>query len=423
MATQAAKNLFEVLIGKTGTFEALATVQITDPTLGTFIDDGQVIVINADSGAVLQPGDDITDAPAIKLVQRSGATATTANLRFSNRIDSQNVFKYKGKAGVAAVELVKTLGYNGTTGSIDTTAATTFSVRVTYTFDESMWSEQQNFNYVTYQAATPTQVGIANSITTQLVAGVYPKGGTLVKVERLCNNAGATDGTATTATVYNGSKTIVLNAAPTTFVVGDYLRIGGGATTDAMYLITAISGTTVTLDCDFQGTSAAAATLEYVTAALAAAANWGIRFTGQPLTFSLDPYGVFKYLQMDFLIQPVGFGATSNATLTAKVYPTNSYELVAQMAAFAAGFEGAVNRHITPLPNYVNDAVASLLYDCITIQFADATDLSVISGTKPSLQDLYIFLADGAAQQVTLLSVLNPWMASTPNGFAIINPI
>ena len=417
MSTYTSKNMFQVQVGKTGSFEALATVQITDPTLGTFIDDGQIVAINADSGAVLAAGQTISDVPAIKLVQRSGSVAASANLRFSNRIDGQNVYQYKGRAGVAATELVKTLGYNGTSGAIDTTAANTFSVRVTYTFDESMWSEQQDFNYVTYVApSTPVQANIAAAITCQLVAGVYPRGGTLVLVERLCNDAGVA--LAGTLTVRNGSNQVV-ESASSGFVAGDYIRIGGTTTTTPVYRITEVAADTVTLtlDCAYQGASGTGIAGEDIASALGQAADWGIRFTGQALTWSLDPYGVFKYLQMDFLIQPVGFGDTPNNTLTAKVYPVNAYEQVAQMSAFAQGFEGALNRNLQPLPNYVNDAVASTLYDCITIQYADTTDISVISGTKPSLQDLYLYIADTAAQQAILRGQLNPWMASTPGAF------
>lgn len=416
MSTYAAKNSFNVLIGKTGTFEALATVQITDPTLSTFIDDGQIIVLDS-AGAVLTPGKTIADSPNIQLVQRSGATASTSKLVYSARIDGQNMYKYQGKAGSASQEQIYVLGYNGTSGSLDVSSANTFSLRITYTFDESMWSEQHNYNYIQYASATPTQVALANSFTTQMNYAKWPIGGVLIKSERLCNNAGATDGTATTITVVNGSDRATLNAGATTFVVGDYLRIGGGAVTDPMYKIVALSGTSVTLDTAYQGNSGAGVTIEYVTAALAAAADWGIKFTGLPLTWSLDPYGVFKYLKTTFLVQTVGLGSTIVTKTQEASVGNGIYELVAQMEAFAVGFEGAVNRTLTPLPRGRQDATSGVLYDTILLQYADASDISVISGTKPALQDLYIFLADGGAQSAILESQLNPWMASCPRAF------
>jgi len=81
------------------------------------------------------------------------------------------------------------------------------------------------------------------------------------------------------------------------FAVGDYIRLGLGVN-DAVYKITAVNVTSFTVSAPLQtsGTLLAAA-WEGITAAGAAAANFGIKVTGLNQPFILDsrPYGLVTF--------------------------------------------------------------------------------------------------------------------------------
>jgi hypothetical protein len=427
MSVFTAKNSFNLLIGKTGTFEALATVQITDSSASTYIDDGQIIAVNS-TGTVLAPGSTISDSPFIKLVQRSGS-----KLIYSDVIDGQAVMSYSGVAGAAAVEQVNTIGFNGTAGAIDTTALSRF-LRITYTFDFVTWSEQPFRR--SYQTTSTVQANMIADIVPAMnkdsLNALMGEGNTaagFISAIAMCSNAGTAITGTGNISVVKGSPTITAATdIDAVMAVGDWIRINSTATTGAMYKIIAMNTTanTATLFCPYQGATAtiAEASNEYVSAANAILANWGIQMTGLPLTFGLWPYSDFEYNKVSFNVGTgTDWGTTPSASVTAPSFGVGVYERVAEMEKFAAGFDGAVNRTIVPFPAGRNDAVSGTLYDTIFIKHADVSDVDVIDGIKPSMKEVFIFIADGAAQQAALLSQLNPWMASTPKSLPNIGAL
>jgi hypothetical protein len=91
-------------------------------------------------------------------------------------------------------------------------------------------------------------------------------------------------------------------------VVGDYLVLSGVA-----YKIVALDTTNqiATLDVPFQGTSNTAladASAGFITAANAAAGNWGIKITGRPLKFVV---GKIAYRKARWVTSIQDFGATT----------------------------------------------------------------------------------------------------------------
>ena len=403
-------NSFNLLIGKS--ISRTASVQITDPsTTSTYIADGEVIVLD-ENGAVMVAGQTYSDTKFIQLVQRSGAT--TNPLIFSARINGANVNSYKGKSYVAPQEQIYYIGYNASSGAIDGTQTSTYKLRVDFKHNKDMWSEQIQGRYYEFVPDANT-VGkdVAASFANQISDDVDV---TEIKVERLCNDAGTAEGD--TATVTNGSTTVTMTGT-TALVAGSYIRFGT-AVSDPVYMVESetSTGTNLVLDQPYQGSSASTVTIETITEALADAANFGLKFTGKALTFTL---GKFKFDKVKFDLKLQNFGTTAVTKSQNSLKGSGTYEEVAELEWMAVGFDGNLDKigdtSIAPKA----DATSGAVYDVIGITYYDASEpYNTISGAKASPQSLLIAMVDGAAQSTNLLAVLNPWMDSVPGSFSAV---
>lgn len=424
------KNNMSVIIGKS--IARTATVQYTDPNAASYLADGEVLIVN-ETGAIMTDASTVGTAPRFRVVQRSGN-----RLIYSPVIAGQNVKAYKGIDGSSGSDQVTTIGYNGTSGSIDVSGTDDFVMNLQLNFDESMWSEQSNnYPFIVPSSSTVNQMYVAESLARQInyqltnggnfsIAGEGP----IVKAKILSADAGAAIGAITDTVIgFAGSKTVTINdvsgsSVTGLFVAGDYFR-AGNATTDPVYKVASSTvtsaGGVITLTMPLQANvNLVGTTSEIITASQAAAAAAGVVLTGQALKFTRDFY---KYLQVTFkvLIKNASFGATTLAT-TAAVRPVGSGTQVSEMESFAEGFRGILNRTIIPLPTPKSDADTSVNYDMIYISWEDTTDTSPVDGTKPARSELYICMVDGASQTSTatngVLTVLNAYMLTTPGRFA-----
>lgn len=403
---------FNVLIGKN--IESAAT-QYTDPSGAGYIADGEILVIGA-NGALLTAGNTISTSPSIQFVQRSGS-----NLIFSSIIDGTKVTKYSGAYPVYPVQQVVSVGYNGTTGSIDLSTPSKL-FKISYKHNQLVWSEQV-FKRV-YETSGSTQAKVASDISEQInfmslpaLNGVYSTGD-YVSAVMLCNHAGAAiTGTATTLTVTKGSNTVVMNNTHN-LTSGDYVRINGTGTTNPVYRVQSVNGNTITLGSPYQSSSGAIAiaSVEIITAAQASTAAFGFTLTGLPLTWSINPAANNRYEIVSFDVHPgTGWGSTTITNVQDPILGSGLLPQVTEIEWFSLGFEGLQSRYNIPLPTGRRDAVDPSYYT-IYLEY-DIPSVSAITGDVSAKQGLYIFLSDGAEQTNTLRAITNPWMASTPKAF------
>lgn len=406
---------FNVLIGKN---IASAATQYTNPSGAGYIADGEILVIGA-NGALLTAGNTISTSPSIQFVQRSGS-----NLIFSSIIDGTKVTKYSGADPVSPQQQVISVGYNGTTGSIDLSTASKL-FKISYKHNQLVWSEQV-FKRV-YETSGSTQAKVASDISEQInfmslpaLNGVYSTGD-YVSAVMLCNHAGAAiTGAATTLTVTKGSNTAVMNNTHN-LTSGDYVRIGGTATTDPVYRVQSVNGNTITLGSPYQSSSGpiAIASVKIITAAQASTAAFGFALEGLPLTWSINPAANNRYEIVSFDVHPgTGWGSTTITNVLEPILGSGLLPQVAEIEWFALGFEGLQSRYNIPLPTGRRDAVDPQYYT-IYIEY-DIPSVSAITGDVSAKQGLYIFVSDGASQLTTLRAITNPWMASTPKAFPAI---
>lgn len=321
----------------------------------------------------------------------------------------------KGKVKVSiakfrpAVQQVTVVGYNGTTGALPVASNTDFWIKIRKNDNDAANRSQPMslFAGPVKTDATGTQAELALLLAANGNKNFSdePANGYL-RFEVLCNNAGATDGTATTITVTTGSVAGTLNAGATTFVVGDFLRIGGGATTDEVYKIVALSGTSVTLDRPYTGATGAGVTIEYITAALAATADFGIRVLGVQAPFDVNAF-------RDYYANRFTVTFSDSTTLVTHVQGARNgngmWQQVAMDEYMSYGYEGqndmlAVPPHFrdqaVKIPGVGGNTALTTKYSAITLTWEEGiSGLVSMAGGKGSAV-LWLNLADNAGSGI-----------------------
>jgi len=268
---------------------------------------GEVIAVESDGTAIA------SGSNKIMIVAKNDS----GKIVISEPIKVSDIKHVSAKAYVAPTEQIDYVGFNGTTGSIEVINSNLYQVNIEManygsTGSELRYHKQGHFN----SAASATELSIAEGLRDSLIRNFSREPEKRIKFEMVCNNAGLALGTGVDNVVFtNGSKIIsatdidnaTTNAA---LAVGDLLRVGT-AVTDPVYRITAIDSVanTATLDQAFQGdtTTIADTALERIAAASLAAADYGIKLTGQPKLFKL---GKIRYEKMVFVTQLVDCGDT-----------------------------------------------------------------------------------------------------------------
>jgi hypothetical protein len=141
------------------------------------------------------------------------------------------------------------------------------------------------------------------------------------------------------------------------------------------------------------------------------------------VTDSVD--SIDEYYQVNFkvFLTSANWGtATTPIVYTTKPFPGNgTWKIVRDKEKFAQSYKGITNRTFFPVIKPAMRTVASTNYDCIVIE----SDLPVRTAdnqyikSQPITTELYV--VNGAAQTSTILSILNPWMASISNSFEAIS--
>jgi hypothetical protein len=442
MSVLSVKNLQEVEVGKN--IGRTASVQITDPTNATtYIADGEIVVLNS-SGAIYDSATmSYATSPWIQIVQRSGN-----ELIYSSKIYGNKVISYTGQgADAQGTEQITHIGYNGSTGSIDTASTADYKLTIIPNHDDMMFSEQKlrNVTVVARSVAGTSQLIAAQQIV-QNVMKKYITDGIPVTACMLNSGAAAILTGAATVAVTHGSTTIVPNAAITNvgFGAGSLVRIGvTGSAVGVTVPVYTVKGAHPTianawvLDQPYAGPSNSA--LAVANAGLVTAgASYGVRFTGKTLNYVKD---FFKFKRTAFTVEMnAGFGTTVLTKTQNMTYGQGDGRLVLEEESFCKGFQGALNRMTVPLPSVSFDAnggtttVLNTTYADAFVNAAQLYETVMVSHygenlhtTTPSVkmpQGIKLFLYPAATQNKAantgVLTALDDWMASTPNAFAAI---
>jgi hypothetical protein len=323
---------------------------------------GDVFIVD-ETNAIISDGA-ITAAahPYLKIGQKDA----DGNVRFTPLFKFANITsKVAREHDEDRSQQSSVFGSGGSTGSIEALNSNRYTIRVNFTNNVDMYSEQSDQHFFEYVSdSSATQIEIADyfaqtmSKSAKFSGKRTGKNRASVKVERFTSAADSAISTdITTATVTNGSKYITgftfgSGTDVSGMVAGNYLRIVEEgtvtdtpvATTDAIYKIVSVDNTNdiIELDQPFQGTGAALqdVAINQITAAVMATADVGIRIMGLEQEWKLGLLPDAGNL-ITFEVTLDGWGATTAVANTAAVLGDGTARAVADLEWFAQGAAGA----------------------------------------------------------------------------------
>lgn len=339
-------------------------------TAGTVVSPGILavgeIVITDPSNVILSTATVLT-APAIKVVMGRG---TTENLWESQLFNFNDIAAYTGTPFAAKVQQVSYYGYNGVTGVGSFQAINNNYYSLVVSFYELVSQEASALmnpiivDYLSDASATQEEValGLYYNLVRQL--SYWTRRPILAEVINAQNVAVIAPGVGGNISWTQGSPIITCgNTAG--FAVGDYVRLGLGVN-DAVYKITAVAVGSFTVSAPLQTSgSLLAAAWEGITAAGAAAANFGIKVTGLNQPFILDsrPYGL-----VTFQIGISGGGTTNLSYQVGAFIGHGTYEQMRTMEAASWRNQGQIF-------TYTEFPPTTVLTDLIAAQNHSTLDL------------------------------------------------
>lgn len=314
------------------------------------------------------------------------------------------IAKYK-----AAVQQVTTIGYNGTTGALPVANNTDFWIKIRKRDNDAANRSQPMslFAGPVKTDATGTQEELAFALAKNGIKNFKdePANGYL-RFEVISSQASVTDGTATSITIASGSRVGTLNAAATTFVVGDVIRMGT-TLTSPVYKIVALSTTTVTFNIPLQGDSITAGAIRYFTAANAATANFGIVLTGKEAPFNVNSFRDYYTNRFTATFSD----ATTLVTLTTGARNGNGvWQQVAMDEYMNYGFEGQngmlgvppqMRDQVVKIPGVAGYVAANCTYSALDIAWTeDIKGLVTNAGAKGNVV-VYLNLSTAGSLSAT----------------------
>jgi len=318
-------------------------------------------------------------------VRVTGATAT-AGMEFviavsrgagnsplvSDVIDGSRVTVANAVTNEAATEQSLAIGYNGTSGliaDVATYAGELYKVGIlVHQFMSGTDSEKLKAGYYQSQLTdgqAEIALGIRSSVNKNFNREVSNSDGDKpIVAKALCSNAGVVTAASTgTLTTTKGSVLVGASggAIATQLPVGAYVRFGT-AQTDAVYKVVAVdqANNTITVDSEVLEASATltAGNAETISAALGAAADWGVVLTGTPLPFNRSKK---RYAKVRFDVSlSESFGSTVAANTANAFEGSGTPEAVAQLEKFLNGFRAESYEMGEP---FLFDSDADLLAD------------------------------------------------------------
>lgn len=310
-------------------------------------------------------------------------------LKKSQRFTVEQLTNPVYQATIARQEQVSYVGYNGTTGAIEATNSTYYSIRLVLDHTFGTLNNSPLMLTIPYKSdatATDSEIaaGLAIAGTTTLDRQAFKS----VKIERISSGALANALATATASVTNGSTSVVFSEDVTALVVaGTILRLGGtGAGTTPCYIVSSTDGGAGAariyyLDQKYQGATAtiAAGSVESVTEA-----DWGLKFTGISVTdANFNPVTDEPFVSK-FTVE-LGTNWTTT-TITNDVPPfigSGTYQLVAAQEVYTQFQNKRPAISAYPPTVYAQNAVSGDTYALFSFELTDSKFVDVTTGINP----------------------------------------
>jgi hypothetical protein len=363
-------NITYLFIGKdlapktTGTVESYADMT-----------DGQLAVLNEANAAQ----DGVDDVTRFRIALRSGTS-----LLFSPFIEKATITNANCVNYVAPVQQISYIGYDGVSGSFAAINSNVYKVRVELDGSPlAQFGNKRMLKFGVYKSdSAATQQEVAHGILDNLIMNFKEETLAHLHFELINSCPLANDSplaSSDDATIVQGLNTFTVANhfqydTNTAAVVGDYVRIADSATnavalTSAVYKVTGISGTTITVDRPILSASgvydAAHGDLTVIPVA-SIGSLFGIKVTGIANPFQV---GKWKYFVTTFTIDLQDFGATTVTYSTAAVQGVGYGAQIQEDEYLLQGNWGNKYRGDIWAPEFFKNAVATSQYNQLSFNF------------------------------------------------------
>jgi hypothetical protein len=377
---------------------------------------GDVFIVDQNNAIISDGAITAAAHPYLKIGQKDG----NGNVRFSPLFKFADITsKVAREHDAARTEQSSVWGWNGSAGSIDNVNSNRYTLRVNFTNNVEMFSEQSDLEFFEYVSdASATQLEIADNIQQKMAANgsifsgkTSGKNRAKAKVSLLSAAAVTEDlaGSTGTGAFVNGSKSVTIGNTPS-FVAGDYIT-AGAATTFPRYKVVNVTGNVATLSTPFAEATETVAdsTAKYISAATMAAAAAGLKITGivQEWRLGLLPDA---NSQIVFNVTLDGWGDTTALATTAAVSGDGHPRMVADLEWFAQGAAGAPYRSGTPnnadLITLYADGASATHYNMLELQVDLSDPGYAVAGSGKGKITIVMAALAGASQALVTTALV-----------------
>lgn len=333
----------------------------------------------------------------------------------SGIIKKADIVSAKRTVYAAATQQVTNIGYNGSSGSIDTLNFNDYHVRISLRQGRTSNHGGLYLKHGFYTSdSSATQYEVAENLLVNLIDEFSKESDNgIVKVEMLSDDAGSAIGGSETLTATKGSKWVVSSGTSHGLVAGDVVRIAGTATTVPVYTVASVSGANIELTTRYQGATGSGLAAEELTALTGA---FGLKLTGiAPTARTGKLHNDLQPVIFDVTLQD--FGTTTLANSADAYAGTGTEKQIKELEWFCQGNEGEYFRmgepnlferrseasgnydliHLVVTENYQGSMVSGPIHKQFTIALPETAPNYAVTGTSDDITDVLEVLAFGSA--------------------------
>jgi len=422
MALDSKNNIKSVFI--VPALEAVTSGTITPGSTNSGVAGAVVITNVSNQVLVVGSGADtgVQNYDKIKIIKDRGANLPLQQVTLS----LSDIVAWSGTPGVAASEQVSYIGFDGTSGNMDSTPSNFFLIKLEHLPNSFIYGKRPaSYKYGTFQSTASTSALInATGLVKSLIQNFKPNRNTDWRVftNLVADGTGVvvanTDLTSITFTKYSKTAVVTTIDAVSAFAAGTYLRVGAGLTTytNPIVKITASGSNagpgaatfTITLDNAWQGETTTVLRADLYT--VATLGNVGIQIKGIKQKYDVNRWRQYDKVRFNVLLE--NFSSGINVATTAAQAGTAVYEQVANDEYISWGDEGQIFVDQIPPMFREQDAVVGQQYQPVIIGWLDKLNSLIGAGENKGQAILYMADSDATltAQALTLVQVLNSWL-------------
>lgn len=366
----------------------------------------------------------VTAVDVIRIV-KTGSAAQPLNI-LSFELDRRGLQVATAKGFVPVTLTVGTIGFDGTSGSIDVVSDNEYVV-TTIDRDSPSYGTT-GYRRIGYFASdsSATQQEIADGLVLNLAANSETLIAQPYKAELLLSGTRSASGSAAHSFI-NGSRSVTFTGA-TNFVAGDYIALAATVTTAVCYKIQSVATGVLTLEIPFQGTTVTVATGAIrISSTNAAAGNFGIKLTGLPQPFpSVNTAAAQEFYVARFQVATQGFGATPVVVVEGNKGSGASAE-IAVIERSLVGEQGFLYTATWPPAQFPNETnINAPGYGVIYLAAVSGSGPMVLQGDAPANRKELVIACEAltgggsptygtvtSSQPTSILDVLSAWSGVT----------